>query len=79
MHFDVGSGIRAFRIVLIGALLAVASAPAATAATAGFGSPAAGRPVLQWMPEEFATGHNLHYTMAREVTDLLTGLVSRGS
>ena len=57
MHFDVGSGIRAFRLVLIGALLVVASAPAATAATAGFGSPAPGRPVLQWMPEEFATGH----------------------
>ena len=66
MHFDVGSGIRAFRIVLIGALLVVASAPAATAATAGFGSPAAGRPVLQWMPEEFATGHT--YTQTQAVT-----------
>jgi hypothetical protein len=66
MHFDVGSGIRAFRIVLIGALLVAASAPAATAATAGFGSPAAGRPVLQWMPEEFATGHT--YTQAQAVT-----------
>ena len=66
MHFDVGSGIRAFRLVLIGALLVVASAPAATAATAGFGSPAPGRPVLQWMPEEFATGHT--YTQAQAVT-----------
>ena len=66
MHFDVGSGIRAFRIVLIGALVAVASAPAATASTAGFGSPAPGRPVLQWLPEEFATGHT--YTQAQAVT-----------
>jgi len=66
MHFDVGSGIRAFRIVLIGALVVVASAPAATAATAGFGSPAPGRPVLQWLPEEFATGHT--YTQAQAVT-----------
>ena len=66
MHFDVGSGIRAFRLVLIGALLVVASAPAANAATAGFGSPAPGRPVLQWMPEEFATGHT--YTQAQAVT-----------
>ena len=31
----------------------------------------------EWRVEEFATGHNLHYTMAREVTDLLTGVVSR--
>jgi hypothetical protein len=66
MHFDVGSGIRAFRVVLIGALLVAASAPAATATTAGFGSPAPGRPVLQWMPEEFATGHT--YTQAQAVT-----------
>ena len=66
MHFEVGSGIRAFRLVLIGALLVVASAPAATAATAGFGSPAPGQPVLQWMPEEFATGHT--YTQAQAVT-----------
>ena len=66
MRFDVGSGIRAFRIVLIGALVVVASAPAATAATAGFGSPASGRPVLQWLPEEFATSHT--YTQAQAVT-----------
>src|SRR5690348_3118653 len=66
MRFDVGSGIRAFRIVLIGALVVVASAPAATAATAGFGSPAPGRPVLQWLPEEFATSHT--YTQAQAVT-----------
>ena len=66
MHFDVGSGIRAFRIVLISVLLVVASAPAATATTTGFGSPAPGRPLLQWMPEEFATGHT--YTQAQAVT-----------
>ncbi len=52
--------------MLIGALVVVASAPAATAATAGFGSPAPGRPVLQWLPEEFATGHT--YTQAQAVT-----------
>ncbi len=32
-----------------------------------------------WRVEEFATGHNLHYTMAREVAELLTGVVSRKS
>jgi len=32
-----------------------------------------------WRVEEFATGHNLHYTMAREVTELLVGVVSRES
>ena len=32
-----------------------------------------------WRVEEFATGHNLHYTMAREVADLLLGVVSRES
>ncbi len=28
-----------------------------------------------WRLEEFATGHNLHYTMAQELTDLLVSLV----
>ena len=37
------------------------------------------RPDPAWRVEEFATGHNLHYTMAGEVAALLEGVVRRGS
>ena len=57
--------LRPVAAVALAVVALLASSSVSTAATASFGVPQSGRPVLQVLPEEFATNHS--YTQAQAV------------